>query len=151
MVYRAILGRSDIFGTKRWPDGDNAIPPTRPGPGGNGGALSATLTSCDALSDRRPGNSGSKAPDAHGGPPGQPTYALWMFIDNTRNPTKTTMEPHDTKGGNDAVAPDVDLTIPSAPGPFAKLDEPKEVVVATGSSATSAEMALRPLPSGPSK
>lgn len=118
-------GEVDIFGTKRWPDGDNAIPPTRPGPGGNGGALSATLTSCDALSDRRPGNSGSKAPDAHGGPPGQPTYALWMFIDNTRNPTKTTMEPHDTKGGNDAVAPDVDLTIPSAPGPFAKLDEPK--------------------------
>lgn len=68
--------RTDTKGEDRWPaNGGNAVPPGRPGNGGNGGVLLCNLDEKklpDSLISIEPGQAGRKARDAYGGRHGQP-------------------------------------------------------------------------------
>ena len=67
------------MGEQSWPqDGEDAVPSGRPGSGGDGGDIFATVDIPPFMIDSSGGSAGDKAPDVFGGEPGSPATALWL-------------------------------------------------------------------------
>lgn len=75
-----------IDGSQQWPaDGENGVPPGIPGTGGAGGAVAASTTDVASFSQMSGGLSGQRGSPQPGGPPQEPSHAIWVkSIDGSR-------------------------------------------------------------------
>lgn len=111
-VYVALVtcrGTCYEWGSKQWPDGLNAVPPGKPGKGGNGGVIMSSIP-LPKIYDVEGGVSGKKGASTKGGTAGSPLSSSWETHHSCMFDGKPSEHvEHIAKNGTAGVAREADI------------------------------------------